>query len=138
MPSYFNPPCPIPVSVFPTGKYDKELLIQLHSTLVRVRTEHADDVGICAAVDHLWDRTSGPSFFSEGMYVLKDVFKSWPKYSGYRSYPIASDKSCPMDTYDEAANRSKLWSIETRYGRLRYELLEFCIDKLATEIASTD
>lgn len=133
----FNPRS-LPVFTFPSGQYDKQLLVQLHNTLVRVRTEHAEDVGICAAVDHLWDRSVGPSFFTEAVYVLKDLFKSWPHFSGFRSYPISYGKSCPMDAYDDAADRSKLWSIETRYGRLRYELLEFCINTLATEIDQPD
>ena len=54
----------------------------------------------------------------------------WPKYSGYISYPIPHDKY----HHPEAAyTKYPKWSKRTKYGQLRYELLDWLIEQFESK-----
>lgn len=61
--------------------------------------------------------------------LLYDVFRVWPKRSGVCGYPVPSG-----DTYVGAVTAynaaTDCWDRNTEYGRLRWELLDFCIEQV--------
>lgn len=65
-------------------------------------------------------------------YYNKDEFKmlatSWPKYSGDSDYPVPGYYFIGANTEDES---QRMWDREVSdYAALRWELLEWCIEKL--------
>lgn len=65
--------------------------------------------------------------------LLQDTIQMWPKKSRDAHYPVPSDSGC---TY--AYHTLKLWSKRSKYGQLRRELLDFCIDTLKKELSTKD
>ena len=55
------------------------------------------------------------------------VLKSWPKHSGDVSYPIRTQTLDGRDAYYQLSNH---WDNTTKYGQLRYELLNHVLNAL--------
>ena len=64
--------------------------------------------------------------------ILDELFKTWPKYSGNREFPIQVEGEDPQATYIYCKN---MWSNSTEYGQLRWELLNYCIAQLQKALA---
>jgi hypothetical protein len=64
--------------------------------------------------------------------VVGALSEKWPRFSGDISYPIPSSRKggCPEVAYHGAKS---LWNKRTKYGRLRWELLDFLIDATKPE-----
>lgn len=85
-------------------------------------------------------REFGPRFHSVGIclntgidsQVVGTLSEKWPKFSGDISFPIPSTRKggCPEDAYFGAKS---LWNKRTKYGRLRWELLDFLIEATKPE-----
>lgn len=79
--------------------------------------------GICSDVN----RTTG--WDQEAKTLLHKLMQKWPKYSGHENYPVPNPSGGhPRDAYYEL----HLWNRRTKYGRLRWELLEWLIQELET------
>lgn len=60
--------------------------------------------------------------------VLAEMFRAWPKFSGDIDFPVPGG----CREYSRARINKTMW--EGDYGELRMELLNFCIEKLQTEL----
>lgn len=87
------------------------------------------DRGICSQVwqAHRFLPSSVMEVYGAGMDdLMRELFRSWPKYSGDSGYPIPSPHGgSPSKAYYSATN---FWSGE--YGDLRKDLLVHCLNKL--------
>ena len=123
---------------------DKALL----ACLEQVKVDRDDDYGICHNVDMAWDNLDAADKFDEGEELfganfqlsfdkLKELFTQWPKYSGRQSYPIPDQnkrRNNPEEAYDMAGENNTKWTKNSAYGRLRWELLDWCITTLKERI----
>lgn len=98
------------------------LLNELKALQIRVACgTHIKDEGICGQIlicpkDH---------------EDLRKIFTRWPEYSGNASYPITMRGASPRTIYVlHSVNSWSMWNKAERYGMLRHELLNFCIDYL--------
>lgn len=75
---------------------------------------------------------------------LHTQFKAWPHFSGYDDYPIKSGDSYTghrgaytghRGAYNKACAVGTLWDRDTRYGRARYQLLDFLIQRAEAALA---
>lgn len=91
-------------------------------------------IGICAAVqEYITDGNTGRYvYFREDESVLYRVMNQWPKHSGDREFPIKVVGSGPGSQQYIKCNDK--WNKTTQYGQLRWELLEWLIDKLEKEL----
>lgn len=67
-----------------------------------------------------------------GRVLLREGFEAWPKYSGYKRFPVPGNRNTdPGEAYDGAKSK---WDVTKpsakRYARNRRELLDFLIDWL--------
>jgi hypothetical protein len=104
---------------------------------------HADkayrypDSGICGAVVGVWmDKCPGYSH-KRLAHKLDCMFSEWPKFSGSLDYPIPSNLFGAQRAYLVAFNQDAMWDKTTEYGLLRWELLEWLIESLKTELDSS-
>lgn len=70
-------------------------------------------------------------------FTLHKLMEHWPKFSGCSVYPIKVPKADIgkfRNYYSYAGSRNLLWDKRTEYGRLRYELLDFLIEKFEAEL----
>jgi len=105
---------------------DKQILLK---GLEELRDEGPTYVsfGICTNVKSLTSNYDGSP-----TAIMYDLFKSWPKFSGDKYYPVPSPSGCNASLeYDDSFD---LWDKTTEYGRSRWELLDFMISELQTEI----
>lgn len=63
--------------------------------------------------------------------VVNELFIKFPNFSGVLAYPLPGG----LDKYCDAVNSNTLWDKSSEYGQLRWELLDFMIDTLQTELA---
>lgn len=102
------------------------LLDELKALQIRVASgTNYKDEGICynLFLDHC----------SVEFEELTELFTLWPKFSGNVGYPIYSGSlrhASAKNEYFFYQHRSSLWDEKTEYGKLRIELLQFCIDYL--------
>jgi hypothetical protein len=93
--------------------------------------------GICGAVRDC--------FFEDGKIldghdeaILQQLMSYWPKHSGNLSYPVPSDDPGlnAKARFHSCSSRwsNNRWSKTIKYGQLRWELLEFCIQRLKDRI----
>jgi hypothetical protein len=54
----------------------------------------------------------------------------WPKFSGWVNYPIPHSKD---EHPEHAYSNYDKWSKRTKYGRLRYELLDWLIEQFESK-----
>lgn len=95
----------------------------LLEALIQLKTKGPvrKDAGICWNID-LGIR----SWFDKEK--IKQAFTTWPHFSGNSSYPIPSTHyPDPSYAYDRTDN---LWDRRTKYGRLRWDLLDHLIEYL--------
>ena len=89
--------------------------------------------GICNAVKHYLESHSDNYFTVHDSYTIYELMKDWPKHSGNNEFPITVRGINPMKEYIDYYDK---WDRKTEYGRLRWELLEWLIEKLESENVS--
>jgi len=62
---------------------------------------------------------------------IQSLTYKWPKFSGIIDYPVPHPTEPPSLAYAETENK---WDRRTKYGRARWDLLEFYISKLEKEL----
>ena len=109
-------------------KISNELKIAILPTLLKAVQKDIQDKseGLCGM---LADRTN--SKIDHELFLFKEqCFESWKHYSGWLSFPIASDTE-GMDAGDKYLQCKNKWDKRTKYGRLRFDLTQHminCID----------
>lgn len=92
---------------------------------IRKNGPKSNEHGICSQIYQLLE--------CEDAQAAKDQFnqyaEKWEKYSGYSMFPVPSGRAdqSPIQAY---FGTIKHWDRRTRYGRLRWELVDFLIDSL--------
>lgn len=80
--------------------------------------------GLCSNIEQLAGR-SGFGYRSLKALFGKDVFNSWPLYSGDNDFPIPATSGCsPTDQYFNQMNQ---FDRRSPYCKMRYELLDHLI-----------
>ena len=87
--------------------------------------------GICGNMEHKVD-DEVPEECYDSWQILKQAFRTWPKFSGDVNFPINDPYN--RDPAHRAYDYSPKWIGE--YGALRFELLDHVIDFLKKEIES--
>lgn len=109
------------------GELTSALLLEALKAVKEDSTLRCYSIGICCAVEHFFMRKGIQLQECDGN-TLRSIMRKWPKYSGRSYYPIPAVTE--PDPYFEYHKHADLWSKKTEYGRLRWELLEFCIKVL--------
>lgn len=118
----------------------------LHEALLRLRAR-----GPCFPTNGICNNLE---YFLDGIFEERDIpddaetvvrefmlyeARKWSKYSGCNTYPVPhphwDPAECTTREYSDAANvaytclKDQAWDHTTTYGALRYELLEFLIER---------
>lgn len=110
-------------------KFSKEHLQAVLDALIRVKGGEIAllEYGICFNARELLIEAGYYSYEN----VLSDLYSRWGKFSGDVSYPVPDPRG--GDAGYVYKYTTDLWSGE--YGALRYELLDFLINRLAKELS---
>lgn len=111
---------------------NNELELLLLEALYSIKAEPGyRTCGICDNVECLLDELDEDDERKVNR-ILRDLFVSWPKFSGDIIYPIkAPGYQTGEASYLSEENHNK-W--EGEYGNLRKELLDFLINSLKNEV----
>jgi hypothetical protein len=90
-------------------------------------------LGICANVQEFLDYSTWDNPHIDRHDVLWKAFYEWTHYSGNQNYPVPSTnkKYSAELAYDTTED---LWSRRTKYGKLRWELLDHCIEYFQQQV----
>ena len=86
--------------------------------------------GICDSVRRYLEGHSDNYFTVWDSHTIYELMREWPKHSGNNEFPITVRGINPMKEYLGCYDK---WDRKTEYGRLRWELLEWLINKLESE-----
>jgi len=119
----------------------KEIEAALLKILEKVKLAPNPSSGICYNMDLIYysDLTVQMHALWKLDRTLERLFDKWPKFSGSGAFPIpdpSKKRNSKTDAYDLAESNRTMWSKHSAYGRLRWELLNFCIDTLKGKQAS--
>ena len=93
-------------------------------------TYRVSGIGICGCVRAYYLNRDGLISNVRDQFVIEKLIEGWPKHSGVMELPISVGKISPWTEYFRCNNK---WNRKTEYGRLRWELLEWLINKLESE-----
>ena len=105
-------------------------ILQALKAIHRNKKRRLNTIGICGAVKHYFEEGSDIIVTSKDQNVLHQLMKDWPKHSGVTEVPICAYGIDPMREFTSCLN---MWNQKTPYGQLRWELLEWLIEKLESE-----
>ena len=95
--------------------------------------------GICYEVHHLMEQSVCEEQWPENWEdqvdnYLEELMLKWPKHSGSRAYPIPdpSGVTPPSAYFWATMHGNQKWDGKRKYGQLRWELLQFCINSIST------
>lgn len=104
-------------------KYHAEFVTQLCNELIDIANDPDPHRGICTQLT-----------FGVRLWV-KDQFKYWEHYSGDKAYPVPPyypyipDYTELHNEYGYAALFGMMWDTDTEYGRMRWDLLAFLLER---------
>ena len=84
-------------------------------------------------IDRSWSGICGISELPEA--VLVPLFRQWPKFSGVDKYPVPSTKKVYTAKEQFTMAGDTKWDKRTKYGRLRWELLDFITKEMYKKVA---
>lgn len=92
----------------------------LHTKLVEIKNypSREDRFGICRLVK------------TEHRHICASFWINWEHYSGVRNFPIPSTNMSPERAYFKC----KRWSKKSKYGQMRYKLLDYLIEQTELKI----
>ena len=100
---------------------------ELLEALKQVRERPAPRFGICHQLAlRCSDERAG--YWSS---KLQGLFRRWPQFSGSADFPVPHPTKPACIAYGSTQN---MWDRRTKYGRARWDLLEFCISELEKEL----
>lgn len=91
--------------------------------------------GICFEVHEYMRKKHTSSGWEDAVDTyLEELMSKWPKHSGSRAYPIPAPvrDTTPGAYFWATMQVGRKWDGKTKYGQLRWELLQFCITELST------
>lgn len=91
--------------------------------------------GICAVIhDAVRGFEDASDLVEDCDNELEVLFRKWPQFSGHPYYPVPSpfEELDAQDVYEETDSES-MWNPNHPYGKLRWELVDFCIAELEKE-----
>ncbi len=117
-------------------KLTNETLLEALKAIKTDPSLRSDEVGICSSIDTYF-RIKGYYTQSSDTYEIRRLMSYWPKFSGKDFYPIPSPvpNKTPHGYFHECHD---MWNQETEYGKLRWELLEFCIQRLGDQLKDNE
>ena len=108
-----------------TRSSDQADYTDLHKSLVRLKERGPRLTGgLCVNLDLISEDIDEEQ--------LQTLFRQWPSFSGDDVYPVPSpepDKLDHNDAFWEAHKLGLQWDPSTEYGRLRWQLLDWLIEK---------
>ncbi len=122
---------------------DLAVKLALYHTLRNIHREeklHDPDNGLCNTVynlaRYLYHERDTNSILGE----FRKLCTSWPKYSGNYWYPVPCPEEEMYVGVDARSNASRYYNYchnmwEGEYGKLRMQMLEFCINELENELS---
>lgn len=63
---------------------------------------------------------------------LQGLFRRWPQFSSSADFPVPHPTETACIAFGSTQN---MWDRRTKYGRARWDLLEFCISELEKELS---
>lgn len=86
-------------------------------------------VGICSNITGIrpWFGLGRFEDRCKAWQTLKAAIARWPKHGGDMTYPVPGGE----EAYDAARETDSHWDVNSEYGRLRFELLDWVIQELA-------
>lgn len=95
-------------------------LINLNSRLKAIRDYpiREDRFGICRLVN------------VEHKYICRGLWVYWEHYSGVPNFPVPSSAMSPEKAYWKC----KRWSKKSKYGQMRFKLLDYLIEQTDLKI----
>ena len=105
-------------------------VLQALKAIKRNKKHRLSTIGICGAVKLYLTDSGGNIVTIRDQDVLHRLMKDWPKHSGVTEFPICAYGVSPMKEFVACMD---MWNQKTPYGQLRWELLEWLINKLESE-----
>lgn len=105
-------------------------VLQALKAIKRNKKRRLSTIGICGAVRRYFEEDSSNIVTIKDQDVLYRLMKGWPKHSGVTEFPICAYGVSPMK---EFCNCIDMWNQDKPYGQLRWELLEWLINKLESK-----
>lgn len=105
-------------------------VLQALKAIKRNKKRRLSTIGICGAVKRYFEESGKNIVTIKDQDVLHRLMKGWPKHSGVTEFPICAYGVSPMK---EFSNCIDMWNQDKPYGQLRWELLEWLINKLESE-----
>lgn len=100
---------------------------KLLEALKQIRERPAPRFGIC----HQTSLRCSDADYGHWRCKIRDLFRKWPQFSGSADFPVPHPTEPPCLAYNEAKD---MWDWRTKYGRARWDLLDFCISELEKEL----
>lgn len=101
---------------------------KLLEALKKIREQPAPRIGICYQLARKCSDENADYWRSK----LQGLFRRWPQFSGSADFPVPHPTEPSCIAYNSTYN---MWDRRTKYGRARWELLEFCISELEKELS---
>ena len=101
---------------------------KLLEALKQVRERPDPRIGIC----HQFARKCSDVNADYWRSKLQGLFRRWPQFSGSADFPVPHPTEPACIAYSSTQN---MWDRRTKYGRVRWDLLEFCISELEKELS---
>lgn len=96
--------------------------------LKQIREQPKPRTGICYQLDAQSCSDENASYWRS---KLQGLFRRWPQFSGSADFPVPHPTEPAGIAYNSTQN---MWDRRTKYGRARWDLLEFCISELEKEL----
>lgn len=105
-------------------KYDAKFVKKVCEELTDVATDPCPREGICGQLS------------DEVCEWIAEQFDQWEHFSGNYAYPISVNEIDvwgveigPSQQYYDAKSRAEMWDTDTEYGRMRWDLLAFLLER---------
>ena len=113
---------------------------ELLEVLKQIKKRPTPGFGICHQLVLRRSDENADYWFSK----LQGLFRRWPQFSGSAYFPVPHPTKNPEDAYIAYGSTQNMWDRRaqnmwdrrTKYGRARWDLLEFCISELEKELSN--
>ena len=103
---------------------------ELLEALKQIRERPVSGLGICY---QLYAQSCSDENIDYWRSKLQGLFRKWPQFSGSADFPVPHPTEPACIAYNSTQN---MWDRRTKYGRARWDLLEFCISELEKELSN--
>ncbi len=102
--------------------------MSVEAMLEKMLSMRADGYPECAVVGLCSNLSTG--YYADELW-LQEAFRAWPKFSGEIQYPVPHPTQSPEQAYLGSCDP---WGRENEYGRNRWELLDFLIERAQAKL----